>query len=224
MNKFTYIFLLVFTLSYPLYKSFEEKIAYYRKWRSLFPAIIISAAIFIVWDIWFTSIGIWRFNPDYVIGLYLVNLPIEEWLFFIIVPFSCVFIYEVLNYFIQKDILGKYSGLITFTLCAFLLIIGGVNHDKLYTFVSFYALAVFLLIQQFVFRSDYMGRYYISWLVCTIPFFIVNGVLTAMPVLIYNDLENLNFRIYTIPIEDLFYGMLQFLMVITIYEYLKNRK
>lgn len=224
MKHFTYVFLLLFTLSYPLFKSFEDKVAYHKKWKALFPAIIISAIIFIAWDIWFTGIGIWSFNPDYVIGIYILNLPLEEWLFFLIVPFSCVFIYEVMNYFVRKELPLSYSRLITVLLVTFLVIVAALNSDKLYTAITFTTLAAFLLIQQFVLRSSYLGKYYIAWLVCLLPFLIVNGVLTAMPVLIYNNLENTTIRIYTIPLEDLFYGMLQFLLVITIYEYLKSKR
>jgi lycopene cyclase domain-containing protein len=223
MKQFTYVFLLLFTLSYPLYKSFEDKVAFHKKWKALFPAIFISAVIFIAWDVWFTYLGVWKFNPEYVLGFYLLNLPVEEWLFFFIVPYSCVFIYEVLNYFIKRDIWGKPSRFITLILSFFLLVIAAFNYDKSYTAVSFISLALFLIFHQFVLKSEYLGRYYIAWSVCFLPFFIVNGVLTAIPVLIYNNLENLNARIYTIPVEDVFYGMLQFLLVITVYEYLKKK-
>jgi lycopene cyclase domain-containing protein len=64
----------------------------------------------------------------------------------------------------------------------------------------------------------------VSYAICIIPFLIVNGFLTAIPVVIYNDAENLGKRIYTIPFEDIFYGMLLVLMNIVIYEKLKNRK
>jgi lycopene cyclase domain-containing protein len=221
---YLYLLLLLFTISYPLLKSFEEKISFARKWKYLFPGIILSAIFFIAWDIWFTLIGIWKFNPDFVLGFYLLNLPLEEWLFFIIVPFSCVFIYEVMNYFIKKDLPVLISRIITFTLISFLLIIAGINIEKLYTAVTFLLLAAFLLIHVFLLKSNYLGRFYIAWAVCTIPFLIINGILTVMPVLIYNDLENLNVRIYTIPVEDYFYGMLNILQVVTVYEYLKQRK
>ncbi len=222
--KFTYLLTILLTLSYPLFKSFESKIAFFTKWKFLFPAILISATVFIAWDVWFTSIGVWRFNNNYVLGIYILNLPLEEWLFFLVVPFSCVFIYEVLNYFVKKDLPKQYSKYITLSLAAFLLIISIVYRDRIYTFIDFFALGLFLLMHQFIIKSNYIGRFYITWAVCCIPFLIVNGIITGMPIVIYNNLNNIQIRIFSIPLEDMFYGMLNILLVITIYEYLKQKK
>jgi len=54
--------------------------------------------------------------------------------------------------------------------------------------------------------------------------FIVNGVLTAMPVVEYNPLENSGIRIYTIPFEDFFYFLLLFGMNVMIFEWLQKGK
>ena len=220
--QYIYISLILFTLSYPLFKSFENKIQFHTKWKYLFPGILASAIFFITWDVWFTSIGIWEFNPKYVLGFFILNLPIEEWLFFIVVPFACVFIYEVMNYFVKRDLLAKQSKHITNILAISLFIVAMIYHDKLYTFISFTLLSIFLFIHQYILKSNYLGRFYIAWIVCIIPFLLVNGVLTAMPVVIYNDSENLGLRLYTIPVEDLFYGMLNVLQVVTIYEWQKK--
>jgi lycopene cyclase domain-containing protein len=220
----TYVFTLAFTLSYPLYKSFESRVQFHKQWRFLFPAIFISAIIFIAWDIWFTEISIWSFNRDYLLGWFIAGLPIEEWLFFLITPFSCVFIYEVLNYFVKKDIIAPYAKGISITLISTLLISGFMNTSRTYTSIVFITLALVLLLLQFILKSAYLPRFYLTWAVCMIPFLLVNGVLTAMPVIRYNELHILNLRIFTIPIEDVFYGMLNVLMVIAIYEYLKTRK
>ena len=130
----------------------------------------------------------------------------------------------VLNYFLKKDILEGKAKYITILLAVLLLFLSVIYLNRIYTFTTFLLLGVFLLLHQFVFKSKYMGRFYITWLVCLLPFFIINGVLTAMPVLIYNDNQNLGIRLYTIPLEDIFYGMLNILQVITVYEFLKNKK
>lgn len=220
---FTYVFILAFTLSYPLYKSFESRVQFYKKWRFLFPALFISAIVFIAWDIWFTDKSIWSFNRDYLLGCFIAGLPIEEWLFFFITPFSCVFIYEVLNYFVKKDIIAPYAKGISITLISALLILGIMNTSRMYTSITFITLALVLFVLQFILKSSYLPRFYLTWAVCMIPFLIVNGMLTAFPVIRYNELHILNVRIFTIPIEDVFYGMLNTLLVIAIYEYLKTK-
>ena len=220
---FTYVFILAFTLSYPLYKSFESRVQFYKKWRFLFPAIFISAIVFIAWDIWFADKSVWSFNRDYLLGFFIAGLPIEEWLFFFITPFSCVFIYEVLNYFVKKDIIAPYAKGISITLISALLILGIMNTSRMYTSITFITLALVLFVLQFILKSSYLPRFYLTWAVCMIPFLIVNGMLTAFPVIRYNELHILNVRIFTIPIEDVFYGMLNTLLVIAIYEYLKTK-
>ena len=103
MEKYLYLGVLLFAISYPLAQSFEHRIRYASQWKYLFPGLVLTAALFIVWDIWFTNLGVWEFNTRYVLGVFYLDLPIEEWLFFLIVPFSSIFIYEVLIYFFPKD-------------------------------------------------------------------------------------------------------------------------
>jgi lycopene cyclase domain-containing protein len=52
---------------------------------------------------------------------------------------------------------------------------------------------------------------------------IVNGLLTGLPILIYNNEQNLGIRIGTIPIEDFFYNLILMLWMITLYERSKRR-
>lgn len=221
---YAYFLILAFTLSYPLFKSFEDKIQFYKKWNSLFPAIIISAILFIAWDVWFTKMGVWSFNLEYVSSLFILGLPIEEWLFFFITPFACVFIHEVLNHFVKKDVLAKSVKYINTILALTLITVAIINYNRIYTFFDFMLLGIFLFIHQYLLKSTYLSRFYLTWLVCIIPFLLVNGFITGLPIVIYNNLYNLNIRIYCIPLEDMFYGMLNILLVVTIYEYLKQKK
>ena len=93
------------TLGFPLALSFDRKVAFYKKWKALLPGLLFTAMVFVIWDVWFTREGVWSFNPDYLIGVYILNLPIEEWMFFFVVPFACVFIYECLIAYFQYCVL-----------------------------------------------------------------------------------------------------------------------
>lgn len=186
--------------------------------------MIITAAFFIIWDIWFTAEGVWRFNPEYISGIHIANLPIEEWMFFFFIPYACVFIHDSLKYYVSKPPFVKSGKVIALLLAIALLIIAGLSFDKLYTFCTFLLLGIFLIAGILISPNNFPGRFFFTYLVTLVPFAVVNGILTSMPVLIYNDSENLAFRIGTIPIEDFFYSMLLLLMNITIYEYLKRIK
>jgi lycopene cyclase domain-containing protein len=220
-TKYLYAILLLFSTAYPLAQSFEWRIKYYTKWKRLLPAILIMCAIFIPWDVWFTAKGVWWFNDKYISGIKLFHLPIEEWLFFIIVPFACMFIYEVLNYYIKKDIFGKVARPFFAALAIILLVVGLINNDKLYPFVTFTLTAIGLVI--LVYKNPvWKGRFLLMYLVSWIPFLLVNGALTGNfteeATVNYNPFEFLGIRITTIPIEDSIYNLLMLLIVMSVYE------
>lgn len=224
-EKYTYLGLMLFTVSVPLIRSFEYRIAYYKKWGILSVAIIIPLIPFIIWDIWFTANGVWEFNPEYVTGYYFLGLPLEEWSFFIAVPFACIFVYEVLNYFIKKIYFPRSSLMITIAFLLLSLVLALSHTDRLYTFINYSFTAAVLALQLVLgTHKTYLSRFYLAYGVNLIPFVIVNGILTSMPVVIYNNAENLALRFYTIPVEDFFYFLSLFLLNINIYEFLKGRR
>jgi lycopene cyclase domain-containing protein len=223
---YTYFLILAASLAGPLALSFDKKVAFYKNWRFLFPAMIIPALLYIAWDIYFTSKGVWSFNPAYITGSSLYNLPLEEVLFFLIVPYCCVFIYACIRAYFPNLANKKTADLFLLFLAAGLLITGIIYAEKYYTGWTFIFTGAFILIiytARKFFKSFDAVSFLISYAICLIPFLIVNGFLTAIPVVIYNDAENLGIRIYTIPFEDAFYGMLLVLMNIALYEILKNK-
>lgn len=189
--------------------------------------MIIPALLYIVWDIYFTEKGVWSFNPAYISGIKLYNLPLEEVLFFFIVPYCCVFIYACIRVYFPNFVNKKNADLILKLIATGLLIAGIIYiRDKDYTGYTFILTGIFIVIlqkYQDFFKGFDAASFLVSYAICLIPFLIVNGFLTAIPVVIYNDAENLGIRIYTIPFEDAFYGMLLVLMNIAIYEKLKTR-
>jgi lycopene cyclase domain-containing protein len=228
MEQYLYLGVLAFALSYPLAQSFEHRIHYAASWKYLFPALLVTAAFFIVWDVWFTQLGVWEFNSRYVLGIFFLDLPLEEWLFFFIVPFSSMFIYEVLNYFFPKDYFLPFAKAFVWILAPFLLVLAVLHLDKWYTSINFLVGALTLIIHYLIFKDKYLGRFIFAYLVHLIPLMLCNGILTGglteEPVVIYNNAENLGIRIWTVPIEDLIYSMILFLMNLSIFEYLRSKK
>ena len=223
---YTYFLILAVTLAGPLALSFDKKVAYYKEWKHVFLAMIIPALLSIIWDFYFTAKGVWSFNEAYITGIKLYNLPIEEVLFFFIVPYNCIFIYACIRSYFPKLVNKNSADWILKAIAVLLLIAGVIYNINHYTSWTFIFTGLFILI-IYLFRNFFKSFDAVSFLVvyaiCLIPFLIVNGFLTAIPVVLYNDAENLGIRIYTIPFEDAFYGMLLVLMNIVIYEKLKSR-
>jgi len=221
--KNTYLLINFLTVLFPVILSFDKRVRFFQSWKYIFPGLFISGLLFLFWDYLFTIYGVWSFNPDYVKGIYFLNLPLEEILFFVTVPFACIFIYECLNYYIKRDLLESVSVYITYlliVLCAVLLVL---FYDRVYTLITYGLLLVILLIAQFVLRLKFLSRFYLAYLVSLIPFYIVNGLLTSIPVVMYNNEENMAFRVGTIPFEDHFYSMAMLLLNIMFFEYFRKR-
>ncbi|MBC5994598.1 lycopene cyclase domain-containing protein [Pontibacter cellulosilyticus] len=221
---YLYLYLNICTIAFPLILSFDKKVAFYKGWYALWPAILANALFFIIWDIMFTQAGVWGFNEAYLTGLYLFGLPIEEILFFITVPYACVFIYDVLKAYVNKDLLQPYAKTIAFFLIIILPVIAIFNMSRVYTSITFVLLTLTLLLHIKYFDTRYLGRFFMGYLVHLVPFLLVNGVLTYLPIVWYNNAYNLGIRIISIPVEDTMYSMLMLLVTISIYEGIKQRK
>lgn len=222
-GKYTYLLLMVGTLLGPLALSFDRKVHFYTRWKALFPALLPMFLVFIVWDVIFTRNDVWWFNKEYVVGLFIAELPVEEWLFFILVPFACVFIYDVIKHYftIKPSSAGVY---ILILLLAALTALSVIYNDRTYTLVNFITAGALIIVHLFLkTHKSYLNLFFISYLVCLIPFFLVNGVLTSLPVVGYNNEENLAFRVFTIPVEDFIYLFTMLLMAVTFYEYLLKK-
>ena len=222
----TYFQVLTFSIIIPLIFSFHHKINFYKKWSAFIKANILIAIPFLIWDELFTRKGVWGFNHEHLTGIYFLNLPIEEILFFIAIPYCCVFTYEVFLKLHLKN--NQIIQLLTLSLGIILLISGILLYSKIYTAVTFISLGLLLIILFFQ-NKEFINTFFATYLVISSSFFIiVNGILTGGPLDIppvwYNNNETLNIRIWTIPVEDFFYSMLLLLSNIWLYERFKKQK
>lgn len=225
--KSLYLFIDFFTVIIPLIFSFHPKIKFYKTWKQFFIAAICVGIIFIIWDSIFTHLGVWSFNQRYVSGIYFLNLPVEEILFFICIPFSCVFTYYCLDKFYNLAWNPKTEDIFCISFSILLLITGLIFLDKLYTSVTLISTAFVCLSLKFIFHINWFGKAVSVYAILLIPFLIVNGILTGSgleeSVVSYNNADILNIRLFTIPIEDVFYGFEMFILNLFIYVKLSKK-
>lgn len=210
MIKYTYLEIDLLSLFVPLVFSFHPRVRLYKKWKALLPSIIIVAIGYIIWDSFFSWLGIWGFNPVYLTGFTVGNLPIEELMFFFCIPYACVFTFECVAPVIRpvspRGRIKYINYVFTFTLIVMALIF----RAKPYTVSALTLLALMILIAE-LFKINWLGKFYVVYIILLVPFLIVNGILTgtglSSPVVWYSPAGIIGVRIMTIPIEDIFYGM-----------------
>ena len=220
----TYLYVLIdfFVIVIPLFFTFHKRLNFFRHYPSFFISTFVVGAVFVVWDVYFTKLGYWGFNPNYLTGVNLFSLPIEEVLFFFCIPYACVFSYHVLETIYpisDSNNLKKFNYLFSFVL----FVLGLIFIEKHYTSITFIALSIVLLIAPLFIN---LKMFYRAYGILLIPFLITNGILTGSfiedQVVWYNNNYNLGIRILTIPVEDVFYGMLLILLNVIIYEKLRD--
>lgn len=220
----TYLLINILIIFFPLILSFDKNLKFYKKVPYVLQSIALISTAYIVWDIIATERGDWAFNPEHLIGSYFLGLPIEEILFFITVPYSCIFIYETVSFYIKEIRLNINNKL--FVVPSILLMIsGGIYYDRNYSFtVSVFAAAFFM--GAILFKKSILNsrNFWITILISFIPFLIVNYFLTSIPVVTYNETAFSGKRFLTIPYEDFLYSFSMISLWILFYELAKGKK
>jgi len=99
-HNFEYFIFLFGCLIFPLLLTlFHPNLNLKKNLKQAIIAIFITCIPFWIWDIFAVIFGHWSFNPSFITGVYLVNLPIEEVLFFVVIPFCCLTIWAEIKAF-----------------------------------------------------------------------------------------------------------------------------
>lgn len=222
-----YLYLHLVTVLPVLALSFDHRVQYYRSWRYLFPAVTLVAAVFIIWDVIFTTWRVWGFNEQYFIGLEIAGLPLEEWMFFFTVPFASLFIYECLNVYVKKDGFRRVEKWLTPALIFGCLAFGLISWEAIYPATTFLLTAGLLTIHYLYIKTPYRSRFYLAYLVVWVPFIVIDGALTGgftqEPVVLYHPEEFWGWRIGSVPMEDAVYNFLMLLGITTLFEKFRKK-
>ncbi len=224
-KSFMYLFVLLVLLLSTLLFAYYRQIGFFGKLKYIIPSVIFSGAVFLMWDLRFSELEIWKYHPEFLSGLSILNLPFEQWLLFLVFPLFSVFIYEYTK--IRFDAFEKPNFFLAISLILVVLfgLLAWFSRQKLYPFFTFFLLTIYF--GYTIFRNrfkNHLTKFYISYLISVIPFFVLKVILNNLPVVTYNSSQIFNIKIFKVPVEDFGYFFLLFLMNATIYEFLKNRR
>jgi lycopene cyclase domain-containing protein len=229
MIQINYLIIDILILIFPLLFAFTWKFKYYKFFKPLSISILIVGLSYILWDILVTARGDWWFNKEFLIGIEILGLPVEEIMFFIVVPFACIFIYENLEYFIKdKEIF--FNKWLYLSLSAIFIILGLIFYRQDYTILAMFSCALFFILSSTLYPDILKSRNYWLYIILSfMPFIIFNYLLTSLIVVGYNPdaiwggYGAWNGRILTIPLEDFFYNFSMLSFYLLTYIYFKRR-
>jgi lycopene cyclase domain-containing protein len=220
--SYTYLLLDILTLSFPLAFSRSERFGFGRNWKYAWGAVLMTAIPFVLWDILFTHLGVWSFNPRFILKVYLWNLPLEEILFFISIPFACLFIYQQVRENRRLELSSMQASIFWGMLAIVLACLGLMNGDRIYT-TSVCGLGALTSLLLAIFRPRYSGPLLAAVAIQYLPFLLVNGILTALPVVLYRTDALMGMHIGTIPLEDTVYSFVMLVGPVALFEMFLQR-
>jgi lycopene cyclase domain-containing protein len=95
MNHLTYLLILAGCLVGTAPLEFVLHVGVYAQWRRLVCTLLPVAVIFGAWDAWSIHRGLWSYDGRYLVGVTLPGrLPVEELVFFLVIPTCAVLTYE----------------------------------------------------------------------------------------------------------------------------------
>ncbi|MCM8809975.1 MAG: lycopene cyclase domain-containing protein [Candidatus Omnitrophica bacterium] len=213
-----YSIILISTIIIPFIFSFEKKVNFISKIKTVLKVIFIVFIPYIIWDIVFTNYSVWGFSEEKVSRLKILSLPIEEHLFFFCIPYTLIFIYEVINFYLIDSKL-KFNHNFALLFGIILLTIAIITYPKAYTSLQFLItsiLSFYIWLKKLeIFLSK---NFWIFIIVSFIGFIVINYFLTSIPIVVYNSSQILGIRILTIPVEDFFYHFTLTTVLIILYK------
>jgi len=98
MRHLTYLLVLAGCLAGALWLEPALRVGVLRRWRRLLATLVPVAVVFGTWDIVAIRAGHWSYDPAQTTGVLLPGrLPLEELLFFLVVPVCAILGFEAVR-------------------------------------------------------------------------------------------------------------------------------
>jgi len=196
------------------------------RWTRALTALTVGGAPWVVWDIAVADHH-WWFAPEHTLGPALLGLPLEEWGFFLVVPFACLYTWEILVTGPSQPPRPELRP-VGPLLAVGLVLIGvavGLTTPWAYTALSLGCMGVAAGVD--VALGTHLLRRPATWayLGLVAAFTLVfNNFLTGRPIVLYDPTYQIDLRLITMPVEDLGFGLGLMLTVTSVYEWLGQRE
>ena len=106
MAQYEYLILMAACVAITLPLEFVFRARVYRRLPLLLPTIGVVVVAFGAWDLLGIARNHWTYNPEFITGIHFGIIPLEEIVFFIVIPLCALLSYEgvatVLNFFKRK--------------------------------------------------------------------------------------------------------------------------
>ena len=222
MKRHIYSSIALASFAGPFAMSFESRVYFIQYLGPVIIAIISIGALYIIWDIFATRAGHWRFHDETVGTSRILGLPPGEWLFFLLIPYNCLFIYEVVAFFFGEGAPVTSLQWIQFVLASILAALAILFRNQGYTFLAMLSGAIYFTASgMFTPGIIAASGYLLSMMFSFIAFIVVNGLYTSIPTIFYNDEATLGIRIGTIRLEDFVYNLSYIGLIYTVYLFSK---
>ena len=98
MEQLTYLGLLVGCLAVTAPLELVLRVRVYARWRRFLVAVLPEFVVFVVWVLYAIAQGQWHYDGDRTLGVRLPGgIPVEEVLFFLVVPLCAVLAFEAVR-------------------------------------------------------------------------------------------------------------------------------
>lgn len=175
-------------------------------WKRLLYVYGFVSVPFVLIDSISHARGWWDYNPQHVGSASFLGLPIEECLFFFVIPFACLYLYSAMAKLRVLDTVVTRQWLyIALGLSVLFAVLIAVLQPLERTIVDAVLLA--LVVGVFILFRPRITRAFLVWIgAVLILFFVTNSILTGLPIVTYDHAFGSAMRVGSIPIEDFWYN------------------
>jgi len=224
-QNYWYLLILLVLAGVTMFLFLKKTIVFIMEIKYMLPALIFSGAIFVLFNNRLHETGIIHFNTNYLLGGNIFNLPVEEWLFLLIMSLFAFSVYILVSVrFANLEKPYFFMGISVVLLLAFGFEAWS-SRQKLVPFFIFFLLVIYFGYTLFRNRfKSHLAKFFISYLIVVVPFLIIRAIVNSLPVILYNNDYILGLRLFNMPVEEFGYLFLLMLINITIFEYLRDNQ